>query len=167
MLTPLLYIFPQNEYLFQSSVTWPTATAPNVISMQMLVKSLSFSPSQSFPPSLPCFYVSIISAFFLSGRYLGLNVIPNTARIDYPLSETSLPPGFFTVIIVSPIFVRHPVSTLECLGFLFFYYLLHVVGNKISSFFNLSSKCLIMSILTGNIFIQIFINFIFSIHQVS
>lgn len=112
-LTPLLYIFPQNEYLFQSSVTWPTATAPNVISMQMLVKSLSFSPSQSFPPSLPCFYVSIISVFFLSGRYLGLKVIPNAVRIDYPLSETSLPPGFFTIIIVSPIFVRHPVSTLE------------------------------------------------------
>ena len=112
-LTPLLYIFPQNEYLLQSSVTWLTATAPNVISMHMLVKSLSFSPSQSFPPSLPCFYLSSISVFFLSGRYLDVNIIPNTTRIDHPLSETSFPPGFFIIIIVSPIFVRHPVSTLQ------------------------------------------------------
>ena len=102
------------------SVTWPTATAPNVISMQMLVKSLLFSPSQSFPPSLPCFYLSIISVFFLSGRYLDLKVIPNTTRIDYPLSETSFSPGFFIVIIVPPFLLDIQYQHFRSLGFLFF-----------------------------------------------
>ena len=116
-------------------MTWPTATAPNVISMQMLVKSLSFSPSQSFPPSLPCFYLSIISVFFLSGRYLDLKVIPNTTRIDYPLSETSFSPGFFIVIIVPPFLLDIQYQHFRSLGFLFFfYYLLHVVSNKILTF---------------------------------
>lgn len=119
------------------------------LSLSLLLSPSSIPPPASTSPlSQPSSCLVDIWAWMSS----------NTMWIDYPLSETSLPPGFFTVIIVSPILLDIQYQH-ECLGFLFFYYLLHVVGNKISSF-NLSSKCLIMSILTGNIFIQIFINFI-------
>lgn len=68
---------------------------------------LSFSSSPSLPP-----YPSPLSQSpsWLSDRYLDLKVTPKSTWVDYPLSETSFPPGFFMMIIVSPTSSRYPVS---------------------------------------------------------
>lgn len=65
-LTSLPCIFFQNKDLPQSSVTWPTAVAANVTSMQMFVKSLSL-PVYLLPISLSA---SQLSSKIFSGKLI-------------------------------------------------------------------------------------------------